>query len=221
MLGMQLDPAELMEGEHVVLDKAANSIIKLSDYGLKRLPYDHLQNLIGFKGKEAVGGQLHLTNFRLVFKSHPVNRVQGKFSIFLPSVTGLRNTSPNFLMKRLEVQTELQIFEFVVWGVDEFIRATNSQQQALTREQTIALAKAVRKTPAKFLTDTQVSQFVNHIAMNMHELAAKAAEIAANPLELSAFINVLEIVKILVEKEEEEEPAAPAPAPKKRSAHGK
>ena len=201
MFGMELEAVELLDGEQIVLSKAANAVIKLSDYGLQHLPYDQLTNLIGFKGKEAIGGKLHLTTFRLVFKSHPVNRVQGKFSVFLPAITGFRNTSPNFMMKRLEVRTELQVFEFVVWGVDDFIRAATDRQHALTRQQKAALRKAVLAKPAQFISDTRVSQTVNNLAMRLPEIAKKAAEIASNPLDLSAAINVLEIAKMVFEEE--------------------
>ena len=202
MLGMDLEATELLEGEQASLSKAANAVIKLSDYGLKNLPYDQLMNLVGFKNKEAVGGKLHLTNYRLVFKAHPINRVQGKFSIFLPALTGLKNTSPNFLTKRLEVRTELQVFEFVVWGVDDFIRSATERQQALTRQQKTALRKAVLAKPAQFISDTHVSQVVNNVSMKLPELAKKVVEITTNPLDVSAAINVLEIIKMLTETDE-------------------
>lgn len=200
MLGMDIQAAELLNGEQIAVSKAANAVIKLSDYGLKRLPYDGLMNLIGFKGKEAVGGKLHLTNFRLVFKAHPINRVQGKFSVFLPAIIQFRNSS-SFLTKRLEIRTELQIFEFVVWGVDEFIRAATNRQLALTNQQKAALQETVRTKPAQFISDTHVSSVVNNVAMNLTEIAKKAAEIATNPLDLSAAMSVLELIEMVIKDE--------------------
>jgi hypothetical protein len=200
MFGMDIQTTELLEGEQVVVGKAANAVIKQSDYGLERLPYDHLVNRIGFKGKEALGGNLHLTNFRLVFKAHRINRVQGKFSIFLPAITQFRNTS-SFLVKRLEIRTELQIFEFVIWGVDEFIRVATNRQLALTNPQKTALQEAARNKPAQFISDTHVSSAVNNMAMNVPEIAKKVAGIATNPLDLSAAISVLEIIEMVFKEE--------------------
>ena len=200
MLGMDIQAEELLDGEQVIVTKMANAVIKLSDYGLKRLPYDGLMNLMGFKGKEAIGGKLHLTNFRLVFKAHPVNRVRGKFSIFLPAITQLRNTS-SFLAKKLETRTELQIFEFVIWGVDEFIRAATNRQLELTTQQKAALQEMVRTKPAQFISDTHVSGVINNVTMNLTEIAEKVARLATNPLDLSAAISVLEIIEMVIKDE--------------------
>lgn len=198
---MKIDATELLDGEKLLTSKPANAVIKLTDYGLKRLPYDHLMNLTGFKGKEAIGGMLHLTTFRLVFKSHPLNRVQGKFSVFLPAVTQFRNTS-SLLAKRLEVSTEFQVHEFVVWGVDSFIIEASEGQRALTREQKTTLQNAVLAKPDKFISDTHVSRVMNNVALNAVEIMKKVAEISTNPLDLSAAINVLEIVKLAFVGEE-------------------
>ena len=200
MLGMDIQAEELLDGEQVIVTKMANAVIQLSDYGLKRLPYDGLMNRMGFKGKEAIGGKLHLTNFRLVFKAHPVNRVRGKFSIFLPAITQLRNTS-RFLAKKLETRTELQIFEFVIWGVDEFIRAVTNRQLELTTQQKAALQEMVRTKPAQFISDTHVRSVINYVTMNLTEIAGKVARLATNPLDLSAAISVLEIIEMVIKDE--------------------
>ena len=47
-----------------------------------------------FKGPEAVGGKLYLTNKRIIFKSHPINIQRHEESIYLDKIQsiGKRNT---------------------------------------------------------------------------------------------------------------------------------
>lgn len=40
---MDIDRQTLLDGEELLLSKASNAVIKISDYGLKRLSYDRLK----------------------------------------------------------------------------------------------------------------------------------------------------------------------------------
>ncbi|WP_055695651.1 hypothetical protein [Streptomyces prasinopilosus] len=113
-------PGDLFPGEQHVLRKNANAVIGVREAGLSRLPFDGLRGAVGMRGKEAIGGRLHLTNLRLVFRSHAVNRVRGTFSVFLPCVEEVRNTSSG-ITRRVTVSTAGQDFTFVVWGVPRLI----------------------------------------------------------------------------------------------------
>ncbi len=115
-----LEPEDLLPGEQYVLRKKANAVIDVREAGLSRLPFDGLMGAVGMRGEEAVGGRLHLTNLRLVFRSHAVNRVRGAFSVFLPCVEEIRNTSSG-VTRRVTVSTAVQEFTFVVWGVPRLI----------------------------------------------------------------------------------------------------
>lgn len=60
---------------------------------------------------------LYFTNYRVIFESHKFNRVTGTFSISLPDVQEMTNTS-RLLMRKLEILTKgLDKLEFVIWGV--------------------------------------------------------------------------------------------------------
>jgi len=131
---MRVQQSELLPGEYVIKARAANFIISLNNYGLSRLGFDRNMWIIGMDGKEAIGGKLHLTNYRLIFKSHALNRVTGKFSIFLPTIQELNNRS-SVVVKKVEVVTPTQSYEFVVWGIPSFIEAITSARNRLTQKE--------------------------------------------------------------------------------------
>lgn len=127
---MPISPADLMTGEQWLLSKPANAIIRLDEYGLRRMPFNLLLWTVGLKGQEAIGGHLHLTTYRLIFQSHSINRVTGRFSIFLPSIHNLRNNS-HLLTRKLGVYTQTTQYEFIVWGIQAFTRAILSARDQL------------------------------------------------------------------------------------------
>ena len=106
----RLEPgSDLLPGETLVLSKPANLFVKPSEYGLASF-FSGLKGVIDI---EAIGGQVHLTNYRLVFKSHEINRLKGKVSIFLPTIKSLQDLS-GLMVKKVSIATELTEYEFVI-----------------------------------------------------------------------------------------------------------
>jgi hypothetical protein len=129
---------DLLPGEQLLETRAANAVVKLSDYGLSRFAFDKYMWVAGMKGKEAIGGTLSLTSYRLVFQSHALNRLRGRYSIFLPAIVGVRDAS--FLWTRkLAVATPLTEFQFVVWGIPRFIQRLAEARARLTPQAVAAL----------------------------------------------------------------------------------
>jgi hypothetical protein len=188
-------PDDLLAGENVILSKNANSIISLDQYGLSRFAFDQLMWAVGMQGKEAVGGRLHLTNFRLIFKSHPVNRVTGKFSILLPTIQDVRNTSA-FLTRKIEVITKMQRFEFVVWGIPELIEAIKAAQARLTPEQTQFLRQNAAAIYPKLGEGMRVFKAIENLNRSLLKAddLKKAAELAENPIQGSTVLNLIEFL---------------------------
>lgn len=120
----------MLDGENEVLRKKANFVATLSDHGLSRFAFDGLMQKTGWQGKEAVGGKLVLTTYRLIFTAHALNRLTGSLSIPLVEITGLDNRSSLFV-KRLAVSIGAEQYEFVVWGVPRLIAAVEAQRAAL------------------------------------------------------------------------------------------
>lgn len=128
---MNLTQTDLLSNENVILEKDANAVIKLTDYGLSKFAFDKYMWAIGMKGKEAIGGKIYLTNYRLIFKSHNINRVKGKFSIFLHTINSIRDSS--FLItKKISVTTKLSEYSFVIWGIPAFIKETEVARNKIT-----------------------------------------------------------------------------------------
>ncbi|EGU81680.1 hypothetical protein FOXB_07806 [Fusarium oxysporum f. sp. conglutinans Fo5176] len=127
---MDLRSDDVLPGEKVLMKKAANAMININDYKLSRFFADDLARLFGKENLEAIGGKLYLTNYRLLFKSHSINRVTGKFSVALPTIIAVEDTS-KFLTKRIDVTTSTETFQFVVWGIPELIDKINETRLAL------------------------------------------------------------------------------------------
>lgn len=125
---------DLLPTEDVIIAKPANYIIRLKDYRLSTIWLRALMPLIGVGGKEAIGGTLYLTNYRLIFDAHALNRVKGTFSIFLPTIRQHQNAS-GLIIRKIRVATGRQSFEFVVWGVPALLVAIRQAQSVLDDSQ--------------------------------------------------------------------------------------
>jgi hypothetical protein len=198
---MNIAADDLYPGEGVILSKNANSVISIRDYGLKRLgvkfhgvrvPVDQLMSVAGFKGQEAVGGRLHLTNYRLIFKSHPINRVKGKFSICLPTIAELRDAS-RFLAKKLEIVTGSQSFVFVVWGVPKLIDSVRSASAVLTSEQNAGMLQSIAMEPQRLGGGMQVFATMDRVMENLPEIASDVTDLVTDPLSISNVLNLLDL----------------------------
>ncbi len=128
--GSNLNPAvDLLPGEIIILSKKANLWVKPSEYGLRSL----FSGLHGVLDMEAIGGQVHLTNYRLVFKSHAYNRIVGKVSVFLPPIATIRDTLGG-MVREVTVTTSLTEFEYVIWGIPAFIESVKQAKAALGQD---------------------------------------------------------------------------------------
>jgi hypothetical protein len=141
MSWLHLTQNDLLSDETVIIEKNVNAIIKLKDYNLRSISHAN------WGGTEPVGGRLHLTNYRLIFASHAINRVVGTFSILLPTIQQVKDTS--FLLnRRIEISTQAQIFEFNVWGIPEFIASITSTRDRIDAKGKEALvAKITQEYP--------------------------------------------------------------------------
>jgi hypothetical protein len=139
---MSFEPGDAYPGERLIRTKAANAVVDLAEKRASPLPFSHLMPLVGMKGKEAVGGHLHLTSYRLFFESHGFNRFTGKLSILLPSIRALSDES-TFIKKQLRVAAERD-YLFVVWGVSELTAEIEAARRAIEphRAQVAALVQA-------------------------------------------------------------------------------
>ena len=80
-----------------------------------------------FKGAEAVGGKLYLTNKRLVFKSHNLNIQNHEFSLYLNDIVSVdRYKNLGFIRNGLTITSKHnKIDKFVVDQASEWIKKFN------------------------------------------------------------------------------------------------
>jgi hypothetical protein len=197
---MTLGAEELLSDERIVLTKRTNAVIQPTDYGLGQFPFDQYFDLVGLKGRESIGGKLHLTTARLVFKSHPINRVTGTFSIFLPTIASATDASFG-INRKVAIHTESQQYEFVLWGIDAFVKALSTQQATLTDTASRDLWESVSAHPEVIGNGLQVSEVVStlvtRLARGEQVLAdlVKIAQVVSDPLgALSSLLNLLDLI---------------------------
>ncbi len=129
---MALSGSELLPGEQVLVSKNASAVVGIVQAGPGSM------GSVGMTGTEAVGGQLYLTNLRLVFRVHRANRLRGGFTIPLSSITQVRDTSSG-LRRQIEIVTPVERFTFVVWGVAKLIARIEALRSAAAVEPRIPL----------------------------------------------------------------------------------
>ncbi len=180
---MQIKNSGLLKGEHIIKEKMANLIIVPKDFNLEKFAFDKMMWAVGMKDKEALGGKLYLTNYRLLFKSHAVNRLTGTVSIFLPTIKAVKNSS-FFVTRKITVQTLHAKVDFVLWGITDFINKINAQQALLSYEQVETIKQLVKEDPARVvygLKNQAALNFINDLFLAKEEITS-GLEMLDNPL---------------------------------------
>jgi len=83
---------------------------------------------LGGKERQAVGGTLFITQFRLLFEAHPLNPIGGYTSVLLDTITQVRDTSA-FLKPQITVTAGVP-YDYFMFGVTQPLAAI---QRVLTR----------------------------------------------------------------------------------------
>lgn len=194
-----MEPRDLLNSERVLASKAANFVIRQADYGLGPLPSEHLMKYIGFAGKEAIGGRLHLTNRRLIFRSHAFNRMTGQLSIFLPEVTALRNAS-SLLVKKLDVQTAGSTETFIVWGVPSLIQTIERARAASNHAAAETVWRDVAANPESLGDGLTFSPIIDRLARDGGEIAGEGLGAITDPLGLATVWHLCQLYRLLSSK---------------------
>ncbi len=180
---MKIKPEDLFSGEQLILTKNANAEVSFKAYGLKKIP-GHYSNT-----NEHVGGQLHLTNYRLVFKSHSLNRLRGKFSIFLSTINQVQDVS-SFFKKQVQIETVSQDYRFVMWGIPKFRSVFENQKKQLSLEELEDLKSKIAMDFSKVGTGFETFKQMDQMLQSL----PKAMEIIQDPLGISSILNILELL---------------------------
>ena len=199
---MNISDGELMVNEQLLLSKAANAVIRLSEYGLSEFAASDLMWTVGMKGKEAIGGKLHVTNYRVIFKSHSFNRARGQFSIFLPTIRDIRDSS-FFVSRKVTIGTKLAAFEFVVWGVRAVIEQVEAARNALDPQTIELIQQAALKYAQQEENDLKVFRGLENLNRLLLESkkAFDVVDAAQNPLEAARMLALDELFdRVVIER---------------------
>lgn len=141
-MATKITHSDLLPGETLIMSKFSNMVISINEVGLSRFPFDEYMGLIGMDGKEALGGKIHLTNYRIIFKTHFLNRVRGTYSVFLPNIISVDSS-----FNMLTIETKNQAVEFVIWFKDRLVNALSCERANVGEPYIAALKNAVMKKP--------------------------------------------------------------------------
>lgn len=186
---------ELLEGEDIVKSFHANLVVKPKEFGLGKFPFDDLLWTVGMKDKEAIGGKVHLTNYRLIFKSHKHNRLRGKVSIFLSTIADITDSS-YFVTKKATVKTASSKLDLVIFEIEELIELIDKQQQVFNAQMIETLKEEISKQPAKIcdgLEKWKALEVLSNMAL-AGKIIEETGKFAVNPLEALGGIFLKEFV---------------------------
>jgi len=183
-----MSESPLYPGEALLLTKKANAIITLAEHGLDP-KWDLALRPLGLGGKEAIGGWLDVTTWRLVFRSHDFNRLTGRFSILLPTVVRISNES-SLIVKKLRVATHATQHDFIVWGVPELVRTIEVSQASTDTQEILAQVEAAPRLLGSGLEREDAWEIVSSGLELSIGLATNVIE-ATNLLHLWEFVNAV------------------------------
>ncbi len=192
-------PDELFKGESILRSMPANLAVRLQDFGLGKAAYRDMLFLAGMKEVEAVGGTLHLTNFRLLFRSHPVNRLNGTVSIYLSTIRDVRDSS-RWLVRKISIGTTIGSVDLVVSEPSRVAVEMTRARDAITEAQAESLRQQIEATPAVGgLRPIRVAETING-ALRVVNSGQEIIEAAAAPIATLASMFASELIERIVER---------------------
>lgn len=142
----KIDDTLLLPEEEIMGEEAANFIIVPKDFELKRFAFDNLLWMVGMQDREALGGKIYITNYRIIFKSHKLNRLRGMVSIFLPTIEKALNTS-NVVTQKITIKTESTKSDFIVHNTEELLNKIEVEKGKLDQTTIENIQKYVLEYP--------------------------------------------------------------------------
>lgn len=119
-----------LPGEILRYSGRANAMIVRSDYALPPIRGSSGLPLVAPGGTEAVGGRLYVTNLRVVFTAHAVNRLHGSLTIPLTAIEDIQPWRSK-LNIGVEVTTGTTRQQYTTWGRSRVVGAIEDARRAL------------------------------------------------------------------------------------------
>ena len=183
----------MLPGEQIILAQPANWIASLPDHNMSALTGEWLRRGVGgMKATEAVGGQLHLTTCRLVFRAHALNRLRGQVSVFLPTIRNVEDSSKR-LMRQVTAYTDAGGVTFVVGKRERLMAAIVAARDKLTPEQTKQIVLDLEAHPEALGDQTKYSKLMHAVAI-MSGTGGDIVGLITDPASLNTIANVLSLV---------------------------
>jgi hypothetical protein len=185
---MAFTEKDTLPDEEILVSKLANLWVRPSEYGLSEFAFG------GSIDNEAIGGRAYLTNYRLIFAAHSLNRLVGTHSVFLPNIRNLRKG-----WTALGVTTETQQYEFQMWFNRRFYEAVEQERCAFGRKELHGLQSLVRDnldTVSKGLQVNQLADALNSFFLGLQQPFSALTDLLPS-LSRGEQSSVLEVVSLL------------------------
>ncbi len=189
---IELQPGDLLPGETLLHSTACNLLVKPQDFGLRNFALGDLLFLAGMKDKEAIGGMLHVTDLRLLFKSHRFNRLHGAISIFLPSIAKVEDTS-RWPWQAIRVTTQLAQVGLVTRGVPALLRCIERARNGYGATQSALLEPMRRALPGVESLQPNVALNTLNTVIHHGRLGQNIVDAALTPLAALAGLFASEV----------------------------
>jgi hypothetical protein len=131
---MKINPQQdLLPGETILYEKAVVAKVNINRDCLMPYASGQLWWLLAMSGQASMEGEVYLTNYRLIFKSNDVSNLMGKFSIFLPTIDRIDDSS-SAINSAISIYTGDSVkYDFITWGgVSKFIDLVKENKKAIT-----------------------------------------------------------------------------------------
>jgi hypothetical protein len=133
-------PGTLLSGERILYRGAAAAIVDPADYRLPDFPLmSAWAPLVLGTVKETIGGRLFVTTHRVIFSSHPFNRVTGRVSIPLSAVDRATAFHEGLLTFGVRIDTTIGTARYVSWSAARFTRALSEARCEAALDPQLAL----------------------------------------------------------------------------------
>ncbi len=191
----EISQDKLIEDEKIIASQLANLVIRPKDFKLNDFAFDGLLWAVGMKNKEAIGGKLYITNYRLIFKSHKYNRVRGDFSIFLPTIKTTKGVT-FLLMNKIILETYSSKIEMVIDKPKEICKIIDDLKNNLSLQTTETIKNLIIQHPEK-CSDSLKSWKAINVLNNIFLIGNKggeALEFVKSPIEALSSIFLKEFL---------------------------
>lgn len=95
----------------------------------------------------------------------------------------------------MEIDTEGQSYEFVVWGVREIMQCAEQAKSEITQDELVGIMEQIKEDGQKLGAGYDYCKLADFLVSNNTEVIKKAIEVVKARFSMSTVINVAELIE--------------------------